>query len=227
LPEVWDVAKVVKPDSHFAKYDIRDGFWHCPVAEGSRHRLVLRHPGNGRLVWSTRLPFGFVESPRLFCGVTEAVAQAVRSRAAKAGLGIHVFVFVDDYLIVGDTEELTRQGSAWLEEELGRRGLEWAPHKHRGPCRCIEFLGLMLCNYEGCRRITVSRSRLQKTRSAVDEWLSSKPRSGDMEVDPLELARLLGRLVFVSQVVRGGRTYMHTGETISFIIKDQLIVKSL
>ena len=27
-----------------AKYDIRDGFWNCPIAEDSRKRLVVRHP---------------------------------------------------------------------------------------------------------------------------------------------------------------------------------------
>ena len=209
LPEVWDAAKVVGPDSHFAKYDIRDGFWHCAVSEGSRHRLVLRHPGNGRLVWATRLPFGYVDSPRLFCAVTEAIAQAVRARAAKAGVGVHVFVFVDDYLVIGDSEELTRLGCGWLEEELHRRGVEWAPHKHRGPCRCLEFLGLVLCNFEGCRRVTVSRKRLDKTRRDLSEWLARAPADmGEVEVRPQELAQLLGRLVFFSQVVRGGRTYM-------------------
>ena len=79
---------------------------------------MLRHPGNGRLVWSTRLPFGYVDSPRLFCGVTEAIAQAVRARAAHEGVGVHVFVFVDDFLVVGDDRELTRLGCDWLEEEL-------------------------------------------------------------------------------------------------------------
>ena len=209
LPEVWDVSRVVGPESHFAKYDIRDGFWHCGVDVASRHRLVLRHPGNGRLVWSTRLPFGYVDSPRLFCGVTEAVAQAVRARAASAGVGVHVFVFVDDYLVVGDDEALTRLGCDWLEEELRRRGLEWAPHKQRGPCRCIEFLGLMLCNFEGCRCVTVSRKRLRKTQEDLEKWMRLRPRDeGEVPVDTQELAQLLGRLVFFSQVVRGGRTYM-------------------
>ena len=105
---------------------------------------MLRHPGNGKLVWASRLPFGYIDSPRLFCGVTEMVAQLVRARAAREGKGIHIFVFVDDYLCVGDTKELTELGCQWLEEEFAKRGMQWAPHKKRGPCRCIEFLGLNL-----------------------------------------------------------------------------------
>ena len=31
LPSVWDAGEVVKEDSHFAKYDLRDGFWAVKV----------------------------------------------------------------------------------------------------------------------------------------------------------------------------------------------------
>jgi hypothetical protein len=69
-------------------------------------------------------------------------------RKKAAGRGIHFFVFVDDFLVVGDTEELTMQGCAMLEAELKERGISWAPHTHRGPARCMEFLGLLLANME-------------------------------------------------------------------------------
>eukprot|EP00966_Prymnesium_polylepis_P299947 6931542-Prymnesium_polylepis.1 len=39
LPSVWDVVPSVKPSSRFAKYDIRDGFWHMPIAEDNKKRL--------------------------------------------------------------------------------------------------------------------------------------------------------------------------------------------
>eukprot|EP00966_Prymnesium_polylepis_P053455 1236110-Prymnesium_polylepis.1 len=60
LPSVWDVVGAVKPGSRFAKYDIRDGFWHMPIGEDSKKRLVVRHPGTGRLIWASRLPFGYL-----------------------------------------------------------------------------------------------------------------------------------------------------------------------
>ena len=82
LPSVWDVLPSIKRGSSFAKYDIRDGFWHCPVARESRKRLVVRHPGTGRLMWASRLPFGYLDSPRLFCGLTEAVVSRARAKVA-------------------------------------------------------------------------------------------------------------------------------------------------
>jgi hypothetical protein len=206
LPTVWDVSPIVKPGSRFAKYDIRDGFWHVPIAPDSRKRLVVRHPGDGRLLWASRLPFGFLEAPRLFCSLTEAIIQRLRLRAA--GRGMHFFVFVDDVLCVGDDDELCAEGCKMIEEEFEARGLQWAPHKKRGPCACIDFLGLMLSNVAPFRGITVTRSRLQKVQAELIDWKARQPASGDLEADPVELARLLGRLVFTSQVVRGGRTYM-------------------
>ena len=208
LPSVWDVAPVVKPSSHFAKYDIRDGFWHVPIGEDSKKRLVVRHPGTGRLMWATRLPFGYLDSPRLFCGLTEALVARLRAKAAKAGKGISFFVFVDDVLIVGDDEELTRLGMQWLEEEFSARGVQWAPHKKRGPCQCIEFLGLLLSNTSVARGVTITQKRLKKLTKEMEDWRAVDDGSAQIEVGPKELASILGKLVFVSQVVPGGRTYM-------------------
>jgi hypothetical protein len=232
LPSVWDVGPRVRPGSYFAKYDIRDGFWHMPIGDDSRKRLVVRHPGTGRLIWASRLPFGYLEAPRLFCALTEALMQRLRVRAA--GKGIHFYVFVDDVLCVGDDEALAAEGCQMLEAEFAARGVQWAPHKKRGPCQCIEFLGLLLCNVEGMRGITLTQKRLRKLMAELRGWAARRVGGGsggggsgdaaggrgagrgsgggreeaEMEVEPRELASLLGKLVFASQVVAGGRTYM-------------------
>ena len=206
LPSVWDVLPSIKPSSCFAKYDIRDGFWHMPVADDSRKRLVVRHPGTGRLMWASRLPFGYLDSPRVFCGLTEALIGRLRRKAA--GKGIHFYVFVDDCLVVGDNEELTREGMAMLEEEFAARGVQIAPHKRRGPCRCIEFLGLLICNMKGLRGVTLTEKRLRKMEAELDSWEGWRAEGGTSGADPRTLASLLGKLIFASQVVRGGRTYM-------------------
>ena len=41
--------------------------------------------------------------------------------------------------------ELARGGEIF-EDVMREFGLEWAPQKQRGPCACIEFLGLLVCN---------------------------------------------------------------------------------
>ena len=145
LPVTWDVKKVIIPGkTHFAKYDLRDGFWAVPVHPDSRRCLMMRHPATGRLMRCDRLPFGFLDSPRVFCSVTEAMAQVFRERVA--GRGMHIWCYVDDYLLAGDTESLAREAGAIFEQVLLEFGFVFAPHKQRGPCRCIEFLGLLIVN---------------------------------------------------------------------------------
>ena len=96
----------------------------------SKH-LCVRHPASGRLVRCCRLPFGFIDSPRLFCGLTEGVAEIFRRRAADMATaearvcGMHVLVFVDDFLVVGDSEELTRRAGELLEQILDELGLPY------------------------------------------------------------------------------------------------------
>ena len=96
---------------------------------------MMRHPGTGRLMWPNRLPFGYVDSPRLFCAMTESIAQRFRER--MAGKGVQVWCFVDDYLLVGATEEITAWACGEFKKLLDEFGLCWAPHKHRGPAQCI------------------------------------------------------------------------------------------
>ena len=46
-------------------------------------------------------------------------------------------------------------------------------------------------------------------REMIDAWMACCPVSGEkLEVESKALAKLLGHLVFASQVVPGGRTYM-------------------
>ena len=218
LPTPWDVRRMIKPDTHFVKYDLRDGFWRVPVKAELRKRLVLRHPANGKLVWCNSLPFGFVDSPRAFCLVTEAVAQEWRRRVAErfgGEGGLYILCYVDDYLLIGDNAALVRQGGAMFEELLHELGIEWAPHKQRGPSRVMEFLGLLLCNLPGRSVIGLSRARQSKLLGMLAEWMRRRPRQRyspeqvrQAEADPKQLAKLLGHLVFASQVVPGGRVYM-------------------
>ena len=106
----------------------------------------------------------------------EAMAAEVRRRVA--GMGIYVLCFVDDYLIVGDTEELARKGGEIFEAVMAEFGLHWAPHKQRGPSRCIEFLGLLLANAPGWRGVTLSRKRLTKLTAEIEEWSELEPEDG-------------------------------------------------
>ena len=66
--------------------------------------------------------------------MTEEVANLFRRRTAEAGLsGVFTYVFVDDFLVVVDSRELWRWRAAGCWRIFAELGLEWAPHKRRGP----------------------------------------------------------------------------------------------
>ena len=105
---------------------------------------MVRHPGTGRLMWASRLPFGYIESPRLFCALTEAVIARLRKQAA--GRGIHFYVFVDDSgqaLPARDKKrsEVNRGMIGRLCTEASR----YHPRYSRGPsCGCTRHPGACL-----------------------------------------------------------------------------------
>ena len=206
LPSAWDVRRRMGPDTHFAKRDLRDGFWAVPIAEERRNLFVLRHPSTGRLVRATSLPFGWKDSPRLFCSVTEAIAGEFRRRASDGAVDCVIHCFVDDYLLQGVSEGATQAGIELLDEVMAELGLFWAPHKERGPARVMEFLGLLLVNVPGLQCIGLTERRQLSLGVRIDEWMAR--RGSETTADPVELAKLVGHLVFVSQVVPGGRTYL-------------------
>ena len=77
--------------------DLRDGFWHVPVAPKARPFLGFRYRNQD---WQFRaMPFGLNIAPRIF---TKVVAHVVKLMA-KAG--IWCLPYLDDLLIVAQTKE--------------------------------------------------------------------------------------------------------------------------
>ena len=175
---------------------------------------MVRHPATGRLLWCKSLPFGYKLSPLIFCDFTESVAQVFRARVA--GMGIHIYVFVDDFLIIGDSRGATIRGMEALEALFDELGLQWALHKRRGPARVMEFLGFLLINdpEKGFRSVGITEGRQSRLCHLVEECMRRRPSDRDesrgvaAKAEPKELASLLGMLVFSSAAVPHGRTYM-------------------
>ena len=103
-----------------------------PTRPKDRHRLATRHPITGELLWATRLPFGYSRSPEYFCELTEGLADEWRCRwrslqecgEVPCDAECDILAFVDDFLIGGDDEELTKRGGILFEELLEERHIQ-------------------------------------------------------------------------------------------------------
>ena len=87
-----------------------------------------------------------------------------------------------------------------FEQILEELGLVWAPHKQRGPCRVIEFLGLLLVNAPGVCGVGLTEARLTSLLRRLRQWQEKRA----VEVDPRELAELLGHLSLRPSACREG-----------------------
>ena len=106
-------------------------------------------------------------------------------------------------------EAAAREANRIFLELLAKLGLPYAPHKACGPTRVIEFLGFLLVNSPRQQCIALTASRQQRMVTMIDGWLRRRPPDGETaQSEPREVAQLLGHLVFISDVVPGGRTYL-------------------
>ena len=80
--------------SLLAKTDINHAYRQIPVHPDDRQLLGMRW--RGQLFCDATLPFGLRSAPIIFSAVADALQWVVKARGA-----IHVFHYVDDFVIVG------------------------------------------------------------------------------------------------------------------------------
>ena len=218
----------------FLVTDLADGFYCSRLHKASRKYLAVRNPEDGQLYRYTRLPMGPVLSPHDFC---RKVARMVRRmletceefRVAKyvtndtdpylprvygvnaAGQPVaSLKYYVDDGIIIGPTEQVVRRAYkqlAWVLES--RLGMRINRKKTVGPSQRVDFLGMELDSRGddvggACTRLPVKR-RLRClevvrdfTKAHVGRWTASRR----------ELASLAGELLFASNAIPAGRTFL-------------------
>ncbi|RMC21526.1 hypothetical protein DUI87_02392 [Hirundo rustica rustica] len=106
--------QVSPEDVWYSMIDLKDAFWTCPLAEGSRDYFAFQweDPDTNRkqqLKWAS-LPQGFVDSPNLF-------GQALEQLLSKfsPGEGTKILQYVDD-LLIARSEEKRQKADKWLTD---------------------------------------------------------------------------------------------------------------
>ena len=83
-----------------ASIDLMDAYLHIPIAPASQRYLAFSY--RGRSYKFTALPFGLSMSPRVFTRVAGAAVAELRRR------GVTLFMYIDDWLILGNSESQCR-----------------------------------------------------------------------------------------------------------------------
>jgi hypothetical protein len=145
-------------------------------------------------MYDCRLPFGACRSCRIFQAISDAIVRFIR--AEKFAL----VSYIDDFLIVADTESECQHGLDHLVKLIDDLGLTVNWKKVAGPARIMTFLGIEI----NCvmRTLSLPNDKLLATKELVDSWIGKKRCS------KLELQRLVGRLNWCARVVVGGLSFL-------------------
>lgn len=91
LPYVSSILDRLRDARYLSSIDIKSAYWHIPMKESSRELTAFTIPGRG-LYQFKRMPFGLTNAPATF--------QRLIDRVLGADLEPHVFVYLDDIIIL-------------------------------------------------------------------------------------------------------------------------------
>ena len=203
-----DFVNTLRPSAHMAGLDIRDCFFHWPIAEGSRRRLGARHPVTGQAGVYLFLPPGLSAAP----GHNERfVERAVR--AASKDLQLNITRFVDDLRCTNKVALSPNEDKALLDVQLRclkhnleRLGIQVhdKPGKVIPASTSIDWLGWKVSTTELTVELTAEKREkgLKLCMDALQRHWASQP------ITSKQLMSLVGFLNFITGVIKQARPYL-------------------
>ena len=166
LEDFRSVCNLLRSNMYMAKLDIQDAYLHIPVLE--KHRKYLRFRFDGTLYQYLCLPFGLSCAPYAFTKILRPVCKYLR------GKGFISSAYLDDLLLLGETEVLCRQNISVTTKCLENLGFMVNVKKSvLIPTKNLEYLGF---NYDS-REMSISlpcrkKDQLLLKCAAAKKWES-------------------------------------------------------
>ncbi len=177
-----------------AKSDLQSAFSHVFVQPRFWHLLGFKW--REKFYASAVLPFGLRSSPALF----EKFARALEYMSIRRGASIRTLHYLDDSITAGSCAWECKQSIDVIMDTALKAGFDLQPEKCTNPSQVIEFLGIQINTVE--QTLSITNERLQEITLLLDQWIGKK------RCTKRELLSLIGKLSFVSRVVRAGRTFL-------------------
>ncbi len=136
----------------FAAIDLKDAYFHVSILP--RHKPFLRFAFEGRAYQYKALPFGLSLLPRVFTKVVEPGLAPLREA------GIHILNYLDDWLILAQSQALLCEHRDIVLSLLSRLGLQvnWEKSKLT-PTQRISFLGMEFDSVNLTARLSIERAQ--------------------------------------------------------------------
>ena len=183
---IHTLRDIVAQDEWLAKLDLKDAYFTVPIHRD--HWKFLHFVVDQVHYQFTCLPFGLSCAPWAFTKVLKPVAAFLRS------VGVRLFVYIDDILVIGKTPDEVRNHTDALIALL--EGLGFIVNMEKSvltPSQQIEFLGLLLNTTSMC--LTLPGHKIRTIRKEAALLL----RQGNFSAR--KLAQFIGKLNAASQAV--------------------------
>ena len=180
------ILSSIVPPAWAASIDLKDAYLHVPVRP--EHHKFLRFLYNDTLYEFVVLPFGLSTAPRVFTRIAKTIGAALRRR------GIMIFIYLDDWLVVGPSREETEAALQYTWRLTSDLGFIINTEKsHLIPSQVPTFLGASLDLRRGLAR--PSEERLLNLRQCVSLFLPA------VVAPALAWLRLLGLMASMVDLV--------------------------
>lgn len=192
--------KLATPNSYMCKIDLHSAYRSVPIHPYDYNFTGLQFHFSGdkgpTYMVDCRLPFGSNKGPMIF----HRISQAVKRMMARRGYE-NIVVYLDDFLCIADSYEKCVETQNILLSLLIELGFEISWKKATGVSQVVEFLGITIDS-----RVCSASLSSEKVKSLLEKLktFESKRRASKKQ-----LQSLVGSLNWATQVIRGGRFFLH------------------
>ncbi len=179
-------------------FDVARGYYHIDLAPEVQELFGFAFKVGREQYYDyyTVVPFGIGMAPNLFC-------KLLKSRVSKwRGLGLHIYVFIDNGLGLCKTKQEGDQFSQLVRKDLADTGLTEQTKKCIWDVtKVLVWLGVLI--NLATRKLIAPEQKRQTAIQALQECLQNR------RVSPRQLARVSGLITSLQPVI-GNKALIHT-----------------
>ncbi|KAI2659093.1 Transposon Ty3-G Gag-Pol polyprotein [Labeo rohita] len=187
------VVSQIRSEDWFVTIDLKDAYFHVSILP--QHRKFLRFAFRGEAYQYRVLPFGLALSPRTFTKCVDAALAPLRLQ------GIRILNYIDDWLILAQSEQLAAQHRDVVLAHMKELGLRLNAKKSvLSPLQRTTYLGVVWDS-------TTMQARLSPAR--IESILAAVRRvKVGRSLTVKQFQQLLGLMAAASNVIPFGLLYM-------------------